>query len=160
MAALVDITTNSRLEALQEGAHAHNVELSIYRIARVEEIVAAIDMAQASGATALNVLSSPLFWGNRQLIRERVAGLHLPAIYPFPEEAEEGGFVAYGPRLGDLFLEVMPRQIVQLFRGVKVADIPIEQPTKLELVINLTTAKALGLTIAESFLVRADKVIE
>jgi putative ABC transport system substrate-binding protein len=160
MAALVDITTDSRLEALQEGAHAHNVELSIYRIARVEEIVAAIDMAQASGATALNVLSSPLFWGNRQLIRERVAALHLPAIYPFPEEVEEGSFVAYGPRLGDLFLEVMPRQIVQLFRGVKVADIPIEQPTKLELVINLTTAKALGLTIAESFLVRADKVIE
>jgi putative ABC transport system substrate-binding protein len=78
--------------------------------------------------------------------------LHLPAIYPFPEEAEEGGFVAYGPRLGDLFLEVMPRQIVQLFRGVKVADIPIEQPTKLELVINLKTAKALGLTIAEAFL--------
>ena len=60
-------------------------------------------MAQASGATALNVLSSPLFWGNRQLIRERVAGLHLPAIYPFPEEAEEGGFVAYGPRLGNSF---------------------------------------------------------
>ena len=160
IAALVDVTTDPPLDALQEGAHAHNVELSIYRIARAEEIVAAIDIAQASGATAINVLSSPLFWGNRQLIRERVAALHLPAIYPFPEEAEEGGFVAYGPRLGDLFLEVMPRQIIQLFRGVKVADIPIEQPTKLELVINLTTAKALGLTIAESFLVRADKVIE
>jgi putative ABC transport system substrate-binding protein len=160
IAALVDVTTDPPLDALQEGAHAHNVELSIYRIARAEEIVAAIDTAQASGATAINVLSSALFWGNRQLIRERVAALHLPAIYPFPEEAEEGGFVAYGPRLGDLFLEVMPRQIIQLFRGVKVADIPIEQPTKLELVINLTTAKALGLTIAESFLVRADKVIE
>jgi len=54
----------------------------------------------------------------------------------------------------------MPRQIVELFRGIKVGDIPIEQPTKFELVINLKTAKALGLTIAESFLVRADKVIE
>lgn len=160
IAVLVDVTTDPPLDALQEGAHAHNVELSIYRIARAEEIVAAIDTAQGSGATAINVLSSALFWGNRQLIRERVAALHLPAIYPFPEEAEEGGFVAYGPRLGDLFLEVMPRQIIQLFRGVKVADIPIEQPTKLELVINLTTAKALGLTIAKSFLVRADKVIE
>jgi putative tryptophan/tyrosine transport system substrate-binding protein len=160
IAALVDVTTDPRLDALQEGARAHNIELSIYRIARAEQIVAAIDTARASGATAINVLSSALFWGNRQLIRDRVAALHLPAIYPFPEEAEEGGFVAYGPRLGDLFLEVMPRQIIQLFRGVKVADIPIEQPTKLELVINLTTAKALGLTIAESFLVRADKVIE
>ena len=158
MAALVDVTTDPRLDALKEGAHAHNIELSIYRIARVEEIVAAIDMAQASGATGLNVLSSALFWGNRQLIRDRVA--HLPAIYQFPEEAEEGGFAAYGPRLDDLFLEVMPRQIVELFRGIKVGDIPIEQPTKFELVINLKTAKALGLTIAESFLVRADKVIE
>jgi putative tryptophan/tyrosine transport system substrate-binding protein len=101
MAALVDVTTDPRLDALQEGAHARNVELSIYRIARVEEIVAAIDTAQASGARAINVLSSPLFWGNRQLIRDRVAALKLPAIYPFPEEAEEGGFAAYGPRLDD-----------------------------------------------------------
>jgi putative ABC transport system substrate-binding protein len=80
------------------------------------------------------------------------AALRLPAIYEWPETAEEGGFAAYGPRLDDLFLGVMPRQIVQLFRGIKVADIPIEQPTKFELVINLKTAKALGLTIAEAFL--------
>jgi putative tryptophan/tyrosine transport system substrate-binding protein len=65
-----------------------------------------------------------------------------------------------GPRLDQIVLEVMIRQLVQLFRGTKVTDIPVEQPTKFELVINLKTAKALGLTIAESFLVRADKVIE
>ncbi len=91
---------------------------------------------------------------------DRVAALRLPTIYDFPEMAEEGGFVAYGPRLSHLFLEVMPRQIVKLFSGVKVADIPIEQPTKFELVINLKTAKALGLTVPEALLVRADKVIE
>jgi putative ABC transport system substrate-binding protein len=91
---------------------------------------------------------------------DRVAALRLPAIYEWPETAEEGGFAAYGPRLDQLFLEVMIRQLVELFRGVKVADIPVEQPTKFELVINLKTAKALGLTIPESFLVRADKVIE
>jgi putative ABC transport system substrate-binding protein len=91
---------------------------------------------------------------------DRVAALRLPAIYEWPETAEEGGFAAYGPRLDELFLEVMIRQLVELFRGIKVADIPIEQPTKFELVINLKTAKTLGLTIPESFLVRADKVIE
>ena len=94
------------------------------------------------------------------LIMDRVAALRLPAIYDFPETAEEGGFAAYGPRLDDVVLEVMLRQIVQLFSGIKVADIPVEQPTKFELVINLKTAKALGLMIPESFLVRADKVIE
>ena len=86
--------------------------------------------------------------------------MRLPAIYEWPETAEEGGFAAYGPRLDDVVLEVMLRQIVQLFSGIKVADIPVEQPTKFELVINLKTAKALGLMIPESFLVRADKVIE
>ena len=73
---------------------------------------------------------------------ERAAAAHLPTIYEFPESAEEGGFAAYGPRLSELFLEIMPRQVVQLFRGTKVADIPVEQASKFELVINLKTAKA------------------
>jgi ABC-type uncharacterized transport system substrate-binding protein len=73
--------------------------------------------------------------------------------------AEEGGFAAYGPRLSQLFSE-MAKQIIKLFRGSKVADIPVEQATKFELVINLKTAKAMGLTVPEPLLVRADKVIE
>jgi putative ABC transport system substrate-binding protein len=160
MATLADVTTDPPLDALREGARAHNVELSIYRIAGGEEIAAAIDSAQASGATALNVLSSGLFWAHRQLIRERVAALHLPAIFPLPEEAEEGGFAGYGPRASQLFSEIIPQQIIKLFRGAKVADIPIEQPTKLELVINLKTANAMGMSVPEALLVRADKVIE
>ena len=91
---------------------------------------------------------------------ERAAAAHLPTIYEFAETAEEGGFAAFGPRLGQLFSEIMPRQIVKLFRGTKVADIPVEQPTKFELVINLKTAKAMGVTVPEALLVRADKVIE
>jgi putative tryptophan/tyrosine transport system substrate-binding protein len=86
--------------------------------------------------------------------------LRLPAIYQFPEEAEEGGFVAYGPRVIQVFREVMARQLAQLLRGVKPADIPVEQPTKFELVFNLETAHALGLTVSQTLLVRADKVIE
>jgi putative ABC transport system substrate-binding protein len=91
---------------------------------------------------------------------DRVAALRLPAIYDFPEMAEEGGFAAYGPRLSQLFLEIMPQQVVKIFHGVNVADIPIEQPSTFELVVNLKTAKAMGVTVPESLLARADKIIE
>jgi putative tryptophan/tyrosine transport system substrate-binding protein len=161
MAALADANIpNTNLDELRKAARAHNVELSIYHIARGEELEAAIDRAQTSGATALNVLASPLLYANGRLIMDRVAALRLPAMYAFPEDAEEGGLAAYGPRLNPLFVEVMPQQIIELFRGVKVADIPVQQPTKIELVINLKTAKAMGVTVPEALLVRADKVIE
>jgi putative ABC transport system substrate-binding protein len=91
---------------------------------------------------------------------DRVAALNLPTIYEFPEMAEEGGFASYGPRLSQLFVEVIPQQIIKLFRGIKVADVPVEQPTKFELVINLKTAKAMGVTVPPALLLRADKVIE
>jgi putative ABC transport system substrate-binding protein len=83
MAALADVngTANAKLDALQEAARARNIELSIYRIARSEEIAAAIDRAAASGATALNVLASPMLFANAQRIMERVLALRLPAIY-------------------------------------------------------------------------------
>jgi putative ABC transport system substrate-binding protein len=81
-------------------------------------------------------------------------------VYEFPEIAEEGGFIAYGSRLTELYRSVVARQLVALLRGAKVADVPIEQATRFELVLNLKTAKALGLIVPESFLVRADKVVE
>ena len=116
MAALADLkaTTNAKLDALQEAARARKIELSIYRIARGEEIAAAIDMAQASGATALNVLASPLLFANRRLIMDRVAALRLPAIYEWPEIAEEGGFAGYGPRLLEIPL-LFNRQVVKAY---------------------------------------------
>ena len=83
-----------------------------------------------------------------------------PAIYQWAEEAEEGGFIAYGARLVQIFRDLVAQQLVKLLRGVKPADIPIEQPTKFELVINLKTANAMGVAVPEALLLRADKVIE
>ena len=161
MAALADSnnTSGAKLDALREAARAHNIELSIQVVAKGEEIAAAIDMAKASGATALNVLSSAMLHANCPLIMDRVAALRLPAIYQWPELAEKGGFAAYGPRLTEL-VDMPARLIVKLFRGTKVADIPVEQPTKFELVINLKTANAIGVTVPPALLVRADEVIE
>jgi putative tryptophan/tyrosine transport system substrate-binding protein len=162
MAVLVDVnhTKNpTKLDALQEAARARNVEFSIHRVAKEGEIAAAIDSAQASGATALNILSSALFHAHRHLIMERAAAAHLPTIYELPETAEEGGFAAYGPRRSQL-TEIMAQQIVKIFRGTKVADIPVEQATKFELVINLKTANAMGVTVPAILVARADKVIE
>jgi putative ABC transport system substrate-binding protein len=153
-------TQSSQLQALQDAAHARGVELSIHQVASADEITVAIEAAKATGAGALSVLESAFLYGNRQLVLDRVAVLRLPAIYRWPEDAEEGGFLAYGPRIVQIFRELVPGQIIKLFRGNKVADIPVEQPTRFELVINLKTAKAMGVNVPEALLVRADKVIE
>jgi putative ABC transport system substrate-binding protein len=162
IAALSDVnfTNTANLKALEEAARAHGIEFSIHRVATGEEIAPAIDTAYASGAKALSILASPLFYDHRHLIMKRAAAAHLPTIYEFAESAEEGGFAAYGPRLAQVYGEIISRQIAKIFRGAKIADIPVEQPTKFELVINLKTAKAMGVTVPEALLVRADKVIE
>jgi putative ABC transport system substrate-binding protein len=161
MAALADSSTltETKARAMQEAARARSVDLYIHRIARGDEIAAAIDKAQASGSTALNVFASPMLHSNGPLIMERVAALRLPAVYQWPEMAEEGGFAGYGPRLSESNV-LAARLAAKLLRGMKPADLPIEQPTKFELVINLKTAKAMGVTVPEGLLARADKVIE
>jgi putative ABC transport system substrate-binding protein len=161
MAALVDlnVTAPPQLETLRNAAAMRGVELSIYPLRGPEEIAAAIDRAQTAGATALNVLASPVLNANRKLILDRSAALRLPAIYQWPETAEEGGLIAYGPRITKVFRR-LAHQLVTLLRGAKPVDLPVEQPTEFELVINLKTAKALGLTIPPTILARADEVIE
>jgi putative tryptophan/tyrosine transport system substrate-binding protein len=116
IAALADpgVTAPERLRALEDAARARGIELSVYRVAKPDEIVPAIDMAQASGAQALNVLASPSLNANLQLIRERTAALKLPAIYQWPENAEAGGLAAYGPRLTRVFRQ-LARHLAKIF---------------------------------------------
>jgi putative ABC transport system substrate-binding protein len=149
----------SELKALENAARARGVELVTFTAGAAEQIAPVMEKAKASGATALNVLTAPLFSFNRRIVIEQAAALGLPAIYEWPEMAEEGGLIGYGPRL-TLIYRQLARLLVKVLRGVKPEDLPAEQPTNFELVINLTTASALGLAIPESFLVRADKVIE
>jgi putative ABC transport system substrate-binding protein len=162
IAALADSFTAvpQKLQALQDKARATGAELVVHTIGTPEDIAPAIDAAKASGAAGLNVLASPLLNTNRRIIFERTAALSLPAMYQWPEDAQESGLVGYGPSLVQIYRRQVSRLLVELLRGTKPADLPIEQPTKFELVVNLKTAKAVGLTIPESILSRADEVIE
>jgi putative ABC transport system substrate-binding protein len=161
MAALVDpnATLPRHLQALEDAARARGVALSVIFAGKPEEIVPAINDAKASGAEALNVLATALFSDNRRIIFERVAAVRLPAIYQWPEMAEEGGLLAYGPRNIETFRQ-RARIVVKILRGANPADIPIEQPTRFEMVINLRTAKAIGHEVPAGLVLRADKVIE
>jgi putative tryptophan/tyrosine transport system substrate-binding protein len=162
MAALADSKTTAalRLRSLQDEARARGIELSVHQIAKPDEIPTALQAAKASGAAAMNVLSSPVLYGNRQIIIQRAATLRLPAIYQFPEEATEGGLLGYGPSIIRMYRELVAPILIKLLRGAKPADLPIEQPTKFELAVNLKTARAMELTIPETLLARADEVIE
>jgi putative ABC transport system substrate-binding protein len=145
---------------LENGARARAVELSIHRAAWREEIGGAIDAAKAAGAEAVNVLAGPLLFTSRAFIFHHLTALRLPAVYQFPEMAEQGGLIAYGPVLVQLYRDIMSRQLAKLLRGIKPSDLPVEQLTKFELVINLRTAKAMDQELPTEFLSRADKVIE
>jgi ABC-type uncharacterized transport system substrate-binding protein len=162
MAALVDTnsTQASRLPAMQAEARARNVELLLFRISKSEEIGSAIEAAKAARAAALNVLASPMLFGNRLEIMKTAQAQSLPAIYQFADMAAEGGFAAYGPTIKAVFGDTLARQLVKLLRGAKPSDLPVEQPARFDLVINLKVAKALGIEVPPALVARADDVIE
>ena len=161
MAALADsrVTPAHHLQTLQEGARARGVELSVFGVTKLEEIAPAIESAKTWGAQALNVLATPLFFNNSGLIIERVTALRLPAIYQWPDMAERGGFAGYGPRFTEIYRQ-RARIVVKVLRGAKPADLPVEQPTTFELVINLKAANTIGHEVPAGLVLRADKVIE
>ena len=111
------------------------------------------------GVGAVLTLMSPVFFRQRAVLAESLLGAGLPASFGLREFAEAGGLMSYGPSLGGM-LRRAAEFIDKILKGAKPADLPIEQPTRFELVINLKTATALGLTIPQSILARADEVIE
>jgi putative ABC transport system substrate-binding protein len=160
IAVLADPTTISTSAQLASAARDLGVELVTFEAQSPDEIGRALDAFAGAKVEALNVLASPLLFANRRIIIERAAALRLPAMYQWPEIAEEGGLFAYGPRIVQMYRQILARQLVKLLRGAKPADLPVEQPTVFELVINLKTAQAIGLSVSPTFLNRADQVIE
>ena len=132
MAALADAYTYppERLQTLGELTHGRGVELSVYRVSKDEEITGAIDAAKNSGALALNVLSSPFMWVHRRIIRERVAALSLPAMYQFPEMAEEGGLIAYGSNIVQFWSRRCASAGRRTVARGKSRHVPVEQPSQ------------------------------
>jgi putative tryptophan/tyrosine transport system substrate-binding protein len=129
----------AQLSALQNATRARGVEVAVFKARAPEQIAPMMDEAKAWGATALNVLSTPLFSFNRRIVIERAAALGLPAIYEWPEMAEEGGLIGYRARV-PLVYRQLARLLVKVLRGVKPADIPVEELAKFDLVVNLKTA--------------------
>jgi putative tryptophan/tyrosine transport system substrate-binding protein len=161
MAVLADSNEDSaaHVAELKALAAASGLELSAFFAQTRDEIVPALDAAKASGAGAVNVLAASMFYFNHRLIIERLRDLGLPAVYQWPDWAEQGALIGYGPSL-DFVSRIVGRQLVKILRGTGPADIPIEQPTKFELAINLKTAKALGIEIPPTLLASADQIIE
>jgi putative tryptophan/tyrosine transport system substrate-binding protein len=152
----VNVSWPEHLRTLDDAAHSRGVELSIYKVGNPDEILSAIGLAHATGIRGLNVLASPLSYLFHGLIVERTIAARIPAIFQWPDYASEGGLVNYGPRMTSV-LRQEARQILKVLRGV---DIPVEQPTKVELAINLKTAKSIGISLLSSLVARADEVIE
>jgi putative tryptophan/tyrosine transport system substrate-binding protein len=142
----------------QAAARTLGIEVAAFEVRGAKDIAPTFE-ALKSKAEALFVVGDPLINANRLLINTLALAGRLPAVYVHREYVEAGGLVSYGPNFRDLFRRAA--EIVdKVLRGAKPADIPVEQPTKFELVINLTTAKALGLEVPPTLLARADEVIE
>jgi putative ABC transport system substrate-binding protein len=114
--------------------------------------------ARSEHVGAIHVLPSPIFFAHRGQLIELTARYRLPAVYELKPFVEDGGFMSYSPNMSEMF-RGMASYVNRILKGAKPADLPIEQPSKFELVINLKTAKALGLTIPQSLLLRADQII-
>ena len=151
---------NAVLEMSEADAAARSLGLAVVRseVRKTEDFAPAI-AALKGRAEALYICTDPLLTTNRLGINTLALGVRLPTVSGFREYVEAGGLMSYGPNFPDLFRRAA-EYVDKILRGTKPADLPVEQPTKFDLVINLTTAKALGLTIPEQFLVRANEVIE
>jgi putative tryptophan/tyrosine transport system substrate-binding protein len=143
---------------VQAAAHKLALEIQVLEIRRAEDIAPAFGTLN-SGTQALYVCGDALVTANRARISTLALGARLPTIYPDRAFLEAGGLMAYGANNADLFRRAA-EYVDKILRGAKPADLPVEQPTKFELAINLIAAKAIGLNVPPTLLARADEVIE
>jgi putative ABC transport system substrate-binding protein len=160
--AIIGNVTNSgvvlEFGAVQSAAHTLGLETIPLEIRRAENIAPAIE--QISGrAEALYVCLDPLVISSAARLNGLALVARLPVVWSLRDFCEGGGLISYGPDYPDMYRR-SAELVDKILRGAKPADIPVEQPTKFNLAVNLNTAKALGLTISESFLLRADEIIE
>jgi ABC-type uncharacterized transport system substrate-binding protein len=134
------------------------IQLIPYRVRNLAEIEKAFADMRKVRPHALLVLQSPVMTLNSKHIVELALEQDLPGIYPSNQFAEQGGLIAYGPKIGEMYRRAAT-YVDKILKGANPADLPVEQPTKFELVINLKTAKHIGLTIPPNVLARADRVI-
>jgi putative ABC transport system substrate-binding protein len=158
MANVDNVNALRELGEVQAAAGAFGLAATTSEIRRAEDIVPAFE-ALKGRADAIYVVAEPLVFTNRARIHTLAMAGRLPAIYNSREYIEMGGLMSYGPNFPDLFRRSAD-VVDKILRGAKPADIPVQQPTQFDLIVNLTTAKALGLRMPESFLLRADEVIE
>jgi putative ABC transport system substrate-binding protein len=135
------------------------VQLLSYKVLSLAEIEKAFADMPKVRPDALLVVQSPLMTLNSQKIVELALKQRLPVMYPTRQFAEEGGLMAYGPLIGDLYRRAAT-YVDKLLKGSKPTDLPVEQPTKFEFIVNLKAAKQIGLTIPPQVLARADRVIK
>ncbi len=146
------------MREIEATARKLGLQVTTREIRKAEEIAPAI-AAFKGQADALYFATDPLLFTHRVGVNTLAQGARLPTIYGSREYVDAGGLMSYGPNYADLFRRAADH-VDRILRGAKPGEIPVEQPTKFDLVINLTTAKMLGLTIPESFLQRADEVIQ
>lgn len=152
-------TMREMMNAAEATATQLGLRLQLQEARSIDDLDTAFAAIARGPATALIVLPSPLFFTQRRRIVGLATQYRLPTMYPYREAAEDGGLIAYGASVPDLFRRGAT-YVDKLLKGAKPGDLPIEQPTKFDFVINLKTARALGLTIPPALLLRADQVIE
>ena len=143
---------------MEEAARTLGLQAARYELRRAEDIGPAFEAFKGL-ADALYLSGDPLIATNRVRINTLALAARLPTMHSIREHVEAGGLMSYGPNFSDSYRRAAD-YVDKILRGAKPADLPVEQPTKFEFVINLTTAKALGLKVPESLLLRADEVIE
>ncbi len=154
-----DRSKNDRLKAAAVAARALGVQLQVVEARSPAEFDRAFSDMTRARAGALAVMPTPMFTSERRRLVDLAATNRLPTMFPYSMFVDAGGLMAYGPNLVDLSRRAAT-YVDKILKGAKPGDLPVEEPTKFELVINLKTAKALGLTIPQSLLLRADHVIE